>query len=368
MSDAQVGNLQLSPIMQMALPDLIDELRGELQISQRELAGRLGLSEDQLYRRKKQEVRMPRSLTTQLRMMLLQARRQGGLSAKVDIDTAQTGRVPLRPQDPVVAAAGRGLPAPEPHIERFEIEMSPVEGAMQELEAAITGGRFDSLRRGAPKPAGNPLEQLFDGISAGYPLALAVTAGRGFETLCADLRGFGLHLPESCEGLSRAARHQVETVFREYLRSLDTCLEWVDEILMQGAPSAVVEMIEGLRGDLEALAMARMDLHSIYDDNVDRSCFDARADEVKRAVLPRLKALLDGHVRAGAQIMRNPYRLVEASNDQLSMEVLNARGQDRFKVQDSFPLPYRMLLNEIGALRREMEQLRSLRQRHVTEG
>lgn len=360
------GDLQLQPILAMSLSELIDEVRGELRISQKELAARLGLSEDQLYRRKKQEVRMPRTLTTQLRMMLMQSRRAPGHASRQSGESpVQSGSVTIIPRDPVLAAAARPAPADEPDVQQFQIEMkpSPVESAMQELEAAIIGGRFGHAESRA-KVSG--LSQLFDKVSEEYPLATAAGSGRDFSSLCQALRDFGLYLPENCDGLSRAERHQVETIFREYLRSLDACLEWVDEILGQGAPQEVVAMIAGLRADIETLAIARMDLHSIYDDNVDRSRYDARSREAKQAMMPRLKALLDGHIQAGAAIMRNPYRLVEATTDQLSMEVRNARGEDRLRVQDSFPLPYRMILNELTALRREMDDLRSIRQRNAT--
>lgn len=367
MSKSPSSDLKLQPVVELTISDLINEVRGEMGISQRDLATRLGLSEDQLYRRKKQEVRMPHTLTSKLRMMLMQARQARSQVPEVSVDkSVQSGSVTIISRDPVIAAAAAAMRKPvEPAGEQFQIEMSSIDCAMQELEAAIVGGKLG--RSGKSTPASSSgLEQLFDTVSQDYPLTTATLSGADFPAFCQDLKDFGLYLPETCDGLSRAARHQVETVFREYLRSMEACLEWIDEILGQCAPEAVVGMIASLRANIKPLAIARMDLHSIYEDNVDRSRFDARAVEVKKAALPRLKALLDGHVEAGAPIMRNPYRLVEATNDQLSMEVRNGRGEDRFKVQDSFPLPYRMIMNELVAIRREVEDLRSIRQRNAT--
>jgi transcriptional regulator with XRE-family HTH domain len=336
--------------------ELVDEARRVLRISQKDLAARLGMSEDQLYRRKTGEVTMNSRLKSQLRMIVA--------SGRLPSDGIGTGSVTIAPRDPVVAAAVAHrplVPQVRPEEAQFSIDFDSLDPVLAELE-----GAFLPAGNSVPSEAEtSDLQAAHDEIAKNYPLALASGSGRvSVDLLCGRLEKFGLRIPQNVAGLSRTQRHQVDTIFREYYRSHEALREWF-ALLFQGDDSLEGQEIQrtaqAIADQIEMLAIAKMDLNSVYPAHVDRAVFDEKSGVTKSQLRPLLKAYLTALVAADQPIMRDPYRLVDAANDRLSLEERSLRGEDRFEAVDHFTLAERTILREVGALRREVRDLIELR-------
>jgi DNA-binding transcriptional regulator YiaG len=341
----------VSNVRRLTEKQLVDEARRTLRISQKELAAHLGMSEDQLYRRKTGEVTMPSRMKSQLRMIVSSGRMlPSGVGA---------GSVTIMPRDPVVAAAEASRWTPSVRAEELQlsIDLDAPDPALAELENAFLGVPAE-----APATAASgSLQEMHDGIAKDYPRALAASSGRvSVELLCGRLETFGLKMTRDMSSMSRAERHQAETIFLEYYRSHDVLLEWCG-LLSKDEGGAVAEALAAIESEVETLAIAKMDLNSIYASQVERPRFDGRAAEVKAELRPRIKAYLNALVQSDATIRRDPYRLVDAGNDALAHEIRSLHGAGRYEVVDHFTMAERAILREIASLRREVNELIELR-------
>ena len=334
---------------------LVDAARRALGISQKELASHLGMSEDQLYRRKTGEVAMPARLKSQLRMIVA--------SGALPSNGVGTGSVTIAPRDPIVAAAitmrqSSLAPLVKPEEAQFTINFDQMDSSLDELEGAFLGVQSEAVEVEADSES---LQGAHDVIAKGYPLSMAAGSGRvSVELLCGRLEKFGVQMPQEAGQMSRTQRNQRDTIFREYYRSHEALREWFT-LLTKGAPEALQGCISAISGQLEMLAIAKMDLNSIYAPHLDRPTFDEAATEAKARVRPLIKDYLNAMVEWDQSILRDPYRLVDASNDNLSKEVLSLHGEARYEVVDHFSLAERHILREIGSLRREVRELIELR-------
>jgi hypothetical protein len=162
---------------------------------------------------------------------------------------------------------------------------------------------------------------------------------------------FGFKFPGHVDQAGRASQAQVEQVIKEHGRSYETLTNWITTFLVSSNhSSSVSSVIDTLKSKMHRLAMAKMDLTSIFKQTIDKDQFSVQAYAATMEVENDIKELMKVYLEDGGVIYRNFFRLTSATNESLSSEctTFDEKSGD---VTQYFTLPERTILREILSLK-----------------
>ncbi|MBO9428464.1 hypothetical protein [Sulfitobacter sp. R18_1] len=162
---------------------------------------------------------------------------------------------------------------------------------------------------------------------------------------------FGFKFPGHVDQAGRATQSQVEQVIKEHGASFSVLDNWISMFLvMEDRSEAVTNAMAGLKAKLNRLAMAKMDLTSIFKQTLDKDQFAVQAYASTMEVENDLKDLLKAHLESGGVIQRNLFRLTSSTNESLITEC-KAFEEKSSDITQYFTLEGRTILRELKSLK-----------------